>query len=186
MVTTEEDRAREYALLDPRLLNLVGVAATEWAALEHLINDVIWAVAEVQPAYGACITAQIFNIDGRLRALLALLKLRRGSKSLLARVNRFAEDVRGPSERRNRIVHDPWMRREDGPTTKLEITANRTLRFAIRDVDLDDVKKDVDSIIDIVRAFVKIRDDIIAALPTLPEIPHEELRPIKEGPRRRS
>jgi len=128
-------------------------------------------------------TAQIFNINGRLNALLALLKIRRASTKTIDAVNKFADEIRGPSERRNRIVHDPWGRNQtDGSTTKIEITANKKLKFEIVSVDLAEVKKDVDMIIDSVLKFVAIKKLIEAEIPTLPDIPEAELRPVRDGP----
>jgi hypothetical protein len=185
MADQDDKRAREYKLLDPELIDLIGVAASQWGALEFYMNAAIWTVAEVPPAYGACLTAQIFTIDGRLRALLSLLKIRRVSQPTIDALNKFAENIRGVSEMRNRIIHDPWGRREiDGATVKIEITANRKLRFEHKQVDLSEVRKSVDLIIDSVVKFIEIRDLIVAEISTLPDIPASELRPIIEGPRR--
>jgi hypothetical protein len=76
-----------------------------WSALEYNINLSIWHLAGIYPAIGACITEQIYTLDGRTKALLALLKLRRASDELVRRVNRFSEKSRKAQDIRNKIAH---------------------------------------------------------------------------------
>jgi hypothetical protein len=59
-----------------------------WASLEYYINTSIWALADVEPAIGACMTAQMYTMNARLSALLALLKFRRADKKIIGRVNK--------------------------------------------------------------------------------------------------
>jgi hypothetical protein len=183
-MSDDEEREKEHKRLDPKLLNLIGVAASSWASLELVINMTIWDLAEVPPAIGACITTQIFTIDGRLKALLALMKLRKFSKKLIDDINKFAEEIRGPSHLRNRLVHDAWGTTfEDRKTQRIWLTADRKLRFEYQPVDLEDIKRDVDKIIDAVKQFPPLRERLMAELPTLLEIPPTELHPIFEVPR---
>ena len=170
-----------------RVYGLIGRITSDWAALEFYINEVIWELAETPPAYGACMTAQIFSLDGRLRALLALLKLRRADKTLIKAVNKFSESARKPVERRNRVVHDPWGFRQisesESQASQIEVTANRNLVFRLRDIDIDELDKDQQIIHDCVLKFIEIRDKIFAEISSLPEIPQSELRPIRRDPR---
>lgn len=168
-----------------RVYELIGHISSDWATLEHFINESIWALADVEPAYGACMTAQIYTIEGRFRALLALLKKRRADTHTIALVNKFAESARGPNDKRNRIIHDPWgFGILTGSTFRIEITAARKLVFQLRRVDIAELEKDQEAIHDCVDKFVDIRDRILAEIPSLPEIPLTERRPIIEGPRR--
>ncbi len=170
-----------------RVYQLIGLVASDWAALELYINESIWELSEVEPAYGACLTAQIYAINGRLNALLALLKKRRADKHTITLVNKFAESVRGPSDKRNRIVHDPWgFSTLDGSPSKIEITANKKLVFRLRNVDIAEIERDQKAVHNCVLEFVGIRDRIFAEIPSLPEIPLTELRPIREGPRQKT
>ena len=170
-----------------RVYKLIGLVSSDWAALEHYINESIWALADVEPAYGACMTAQIYTIEGRFRALLALLKKRRANKHTIALVNKFAESARGPNDKRNRIIHDPWgFGILTGSPSKIEITAARKLVFRLRRVDITELAKDQKAVHDCVIKFIEIKDRILAEIPSLPEIPLTELRPIREGPRRHS
>lgn len=164
-----------------QIMRLIGEIASGWAAIELCINEAIWTLAEVEQAYGACMTAQIYTLDGRLKALLSLLKLRRAPDKLITMVNKFTESARGPLEKRNRAVHDPWGFTPSGKTAKIEITANRKLVFNLRWVETEELVKDRDEIGNCVERCNAVYDAIMAALPSLPEIPQTELRPIVRG-----
>ena len=83
--------------IPPEFYELVGRAASDWASLELLVNDCIWALSGTPWGAGACVTAQIYALDGRMRALVALLKLRRANE-LAKKVNSFHEKSRCASE----------------------------------------------------------------------------------------
>jgi len=155
---------------------------TDWGALEFHVNECIWWLAEVRFGLGACITSQIYTLDGRLNALHALLKLRRAPQSLIDELNQLWEASRGPSEIRNRTVHDPWAVTQSGKVSRLEITAKRTLKFGFRPITVKELKADQEKVRECVLHFTTFRDKVKAALSALPEIPHEELEPITEGP----
>jgi len=160
--------------LPPIVFELIGRVTSDWAGLEYLINECIWALALVPRPLGACITAQIFNTDGRIRALLALLKLRQADQRIIDAVNVFSEEMRGPSERRNRIVHDVWSAHEDtGAIFKMEITARNKLKFELQEIDIETIKADVKTVFDCVKKFLGIRNLIFSSLPSLPSIPLE-------------
>ena len=118
---------------------------------------------------------------------MALLKKRRADKRTITLVNKFAESARGPSDKRNRIIHDPWgFSPLDGSPSKIEITADKKLVFRLRHVDIAELEKDQRAVHDCIIKFVGIRDRILAEIPSLPEIPLTELRPIREGPRQKT
>ena len=48
----------------------IAEVTSYWAALEYNIDMSIWHLAGVYPAIGACITTQIYTLDGRLKALV--------------------------------------------------------------------------------------------------------------------
>ncbi len=170
------DSASAKKELDPIVFELIGRATSDWSGLDYFISESIWALALTPPPLGACITAQIYTTDGRLRALLALLKIRQADQKLIDTVNDFANEIRGPAEKRNRIVHDIWTVHEDtGAMLKVEITAQRKLTFEVKEVDLSRLRKDVQDILDCVKRCKTIRDQIFAALPSLPRIPLQVL-----------
>ena len=76
----------------------IAQVTASWPAPENNINLSIWHLAGIYPAIGACMTEQIYTLDGRLKALSALLKLRRGPQDLLDKIDKFAERVRKARE----------------------------------------------------------------------------------------
>lgn len=149
-----------------------------WSALEYNINLSIWHLAGVYPAIGACITEQIYTLDGRTRALLALLKLRRASDELERRVNRFSDKTRKAQDVRNKIAHHTWHQGvESKEMMQLEIGAKRTLTYDFKHIPIESLKTDQDTVRNAMREAAAIRDAIEASLPTLPEIPLGELHP---------
>jgi hypothetical protein len=164
----------------PEYAEQIAYGCNLWAMLEYYINNSIWALADIEPAIGACMTSQMYTMNSRLSALLALLKFRRVNQKIIDKVNKFAANVRDAQEARNRIAHDMWLidRANPGTMGKLRITADKTLNFDISPVSIEELKNDVAKISARRLEFSEIRDQIIAALPTLPEIPAEELHPI--------
>ena len=157
----------------------IAHAVNNWAYLENNINRAIWALAKTAPALGACITSQIASITGRLNALLALMKTRQVSAKLIKRVNRFCEDIRGPTEFRNRIAHDPWfMTNPRGGLAQLRVTAQKSLTFEIKEIPLESLKEQLKVIAKVRAESTAILVAILAELPSLPDIPQSTLDPI--------
>jgi hypothetical protein len=152
--------------IDSEFYELVGRAASDWAMLELLVNDCIWALAGVSYGFGAAITAQIYILDGRLKALAAILHLRKEG-DLAVKINAFAQSVRRTSEKRNRMVHDVWWS-DDGDAKQVVITADRKLHLAIEDRDIAKARADYKAIEDALSEFSSIRELIRAKLPSLP------------------
>jgi hypothetical protein len=164
----------------PEYAESIAHIASNWATLEFYINDTIWTVAGLDRPTGACITSQIYTIQGRLAALLALLKLRRAPNALIAKVNKYSESIRGPQEMRNRVVHDVWLMDNHNPDTmgRLETTAPKKLSFKVQDVPLSELR-DIQQTLSKVRAEASdLRLEIVAALPSFPGIPESERDPI--------
>jgi hypothetical protein len=182
MPETTDQPQKDFHWL-PEYARAIADAANMWAYIEYYVNTSIWELAELPPAIGACITSQIYTLQGRLSALAALLKLRQADQKIIDSVNKFMERVRDAQDARNRIVHDMWMNDNLHPEMmgKLRITAEKKLHFRIASMPLDELKRDVEKIDTRRYEMSAIRLAIRAALPTLPEIPHAELYPIAES-----
>jgi hypothetical protein len=152
--------------IDSEFYEIVGRVASDWAMLELLVNDCNWALAGVSYGFGAAITAQIYTLDGRLKALAAILHLRK-EEGLATKINAFSKKARGASEKRNRMVHDTWWS-ADGEAKQVVITADRKLHFAIEDRDIAKARADHKVIEDVISEFSSIREFIRARLPSLP------------------
>lgn len=75
----------------------MGHLISDWAMLEHQVNESVWELAQTYPALGACITSQIFSINNRLMALIALMTVRKVDPKLIAQVRRFFRRDSRPS-----------------------------------------------------------------------------------------
>ncbi len=181
MATTSEQAAPEFHF-PGEFADCIANVAANWSALEYLINATIWELADVRHSLGACMTAQITSLHGRLSALLALMKLRQANARLLKKVNRFSEHVHEPQELRNRIIHDQWVLDRFIPQQmgRIEIIAPKTLTMKIKPVTISELRADLEKISDCRFEFAAIRYEIRDALPTLPQMSRRELYPITE------
>jgi hypothetical protein len=140
-----------------------------WAGLEYDISATIWALAEMRPALGTCVTSQIYTLQGRLSAVSALAKLRRVDQDIIDRLNRFSDRIREGQDQRNRIIHN------------LSVMPEKDKQLASSVESVFDLHDDLEKIERLAKEFGAIRKSIEAAVPTLPDTP-PELHPIMETP----
>lgn len=158
----------EFEDIDPEFYELVGRVACDWAALEMKINDCIWALSGSPYGAGACVTSQIYTIDGRIKALVALLNLN-GATELVEKTNIYHEQVlRKASVKRHRAVHDIWFSDDSGKANQLLVTADKRLRFQTITRTIDDLRKDHKIVEGALLDFLPIYDEIGALLHSLP------------------
>lgn len=170
-------------MLAPEYTRYIGQIAIGWSAVEYHVNMAIWEVANVPSGIGACLTAQIFTFDGRMKALVSLLNLKRFPSDIVKEANRFHEDSRGPLEVRNRVVHDYWVWDAEGTIHRLEMTASKKLKLEPVVIPIDELKRHDETIGKLVDRSAALKERIYAVLPTLPDIPDSELRPIRDRPK---
>ncbi|MFZ3234506.1 MAG: hypothetical protein WA417_04270 [Stellaceae bacterium] len=176
-----QDRKSFYFL--PGYAEQIAHAANLWAAIEYHINSCIWGLLGTPPGLGACLTSQVYTVNARLDALVALMKVRRVDPKTITKVNKFQSRIREAQDIRNRIVHDMWLNHNIGNHMgRMQITAARELRYTIEVIELTDLKLSVAKIDERRMEFEKIRHSIFSELPSLPEIPKQELHPIEETP----
>jgi hypothetical protein len=146
----------------------VGKIITNWAMLEARLASAIWRIAEIPDDFGASITSQIYTLDGKVKALQAILRAR-GYEREAANLGTVIDDIKGLATIRNRLVHDPVHIRE-GIVYRMEITAERRLSFGYKKVDLAKLSRVVD--------HINTADDRIevALKPALDAIPRLPLR----------
>jgi hypothetical protein len=174
-----EAEKERFFILDTEYAKCIAHAALDFGTLEYQANDVIWRLASIHTALGACITAQIFTLDNRLKAILALMKLRQMDQKLIDRVNRFSERVREANELRNRILHDMWLISGDRKSmSQLEVTAKGQLSYKLKKIEIEELKNDCAKIRERHDEFNEIRYDIADAIASLPPIPREAQLPI--------
>jgi hypothetical protein len=131
------------ARFDPYML-AVGKIATVWAGLEFAINQAIWELCNVDAGAGACLTAQLIGPSPRMRAVIALVDFRsRGpehqtEQKLISQLNKLRERIEGLGRQRNNFIHQyPFIDTEGGELSRLEVTADRQLKFDWVPADFD-------------------------------------------------
>jgi hypothetical protein len=164
----------------PQYADRIASIASCWAHIEYYVNNSIWIVAAVDSKTGACMTSQIYTLQGRLAALLSLLKLHGAPNGIISRVNKFTDTIRGPQENRNRVIHDIWLMDNRNPETmgRLETTAPKKLQFKVTDVPLETLQAVYNEMSACRMEFYQIRKDIVDLRPTFPGIPESERDPI--------
>mgnify|MGYP003122467697 CR=1 FL=1 len=161
--STEETKADK----DEHLLEL-GRIANAWANLEFLMDTLIWQLSEVEQMLGACITVQMMGSSNRLRAIMALLRLRSAPKELIEKLEKFNSSNYGMQTIRNRLVHDSWIQNAslDAVFQVRVALEGRDLAFGFAETPLEDLKVKKKKIDAHVRRFIAIRTDVLNWLPT--------------------
>lgn len=160
----------------------IAHASNNWAWMEYELHTLLWSLADVSPALGACLSSQIFTFQAKLDALLSLMKLRKVPEEMIKEVNRFSSSVRPAQEARNRFAHDVWLNDNYNPDSlgKLRVTASKTLEYRVESFPIDRALEDLKKIENARLAFAQIRRAIESALLTLPKMSPEELHPITD------
>jgi hypothetical protein len=169
-MTESQKSAQMIAALDPYHMQ-VGRIASQWAALDHAIDQAIWKLAEISPALGACITTQLTSTATRLRVMWALLLLRDGSDPLIKKLEKFNAKMYVALEKRNRAVHDPWCQLDSGEVGQIKIALNnkRNLTLAEVPIGLEVVFNDLTIISRRLRNFITLSAEITSWLEISPQ-----------------
>jgi hypothetical protein len=147
----------------------IGHVSTIFAKLELIINEAIWLLANIGIDEGACITSQIPSPLSRLRALIALVAVRGGKGNLINELNSFSVTADSLGRRRNRVVHDPWIKMGDsGEFRRIEITADRKLNYELAPTTVDELMDLAEEIGNAIVEFGRLNDRIRAELPPWP------------------
>jgi hypothetical protein len=155
--------------------SLVGQVASNWAHVDHMLDILIWELADVDAQAGACITAQIAGTYGRFKAVIALLafhqqRTNKSLKPLIDKATELSQKANAPGEKRHRTVHDPWYEfpSTSDQTAQFKAMPQKDLRYGIHPIDLKDIEdalEDIRKFSDRVEAF---RSDVLATLVTSP------------------
>ena len=147
---------------------LVGRVAAEWAHLEHMLDLIIWELAQFDSQRASCVTGQMVGHAPRLRAIMALGIARGLNPKLIERANTLMGKIGGLAPKRNRIVHDAWYLADGADLpAQFKSISEKDNTFGLRPID----KTEIDKIIgDIRKRFdevVTLRRDVQRELPTL-------------------
>jgi len=110
----------------------LGCVASSWAMLELHIDAIIWALADVSPYKGACITAQLPNVSRRLYAFASLVDQHKPKAPLSKKIAQFIDASNKLSRKMNRVIHDPWAHKGSdalADSYRVEVTDEMRLTF---------------------------------------------------------
>jgi hypothetical protein len=175
-------RREPQPFYDPRppndLLAALGKVSNELSLLEYYVNQTIWALLHVKPTLGACITAQIIPIAGRMDALETLAVARGISDKLVNEIRSFAGKAKGLGQERNRVLHDTWaVEKPRIRTVRLEVSAKKNPVYGFKLEKTGDVLKLADKIRQSRFTYNLIHDKILDELKTLPRTRVSPFRP---------
>jgi hypothetical protein len=145
---------------------IVGNIITNWAAYESRVASAIWQVGGIPDAIGASITSQIYTLDGKVKALQSILRVK-GFDKEAKKLGKIIADTKVLADWRNRLVHDPVNHR-DGEIYRLEIKADRYLSLGYQKVDMEHLSGLVDKIADADDALCALLKPVMDACPPLP------------------
>jgi hypothetical protein len=127
---------------DHPIFPIVGRVASGWAHLEHVLDLIIWKLAETNDIHGACITSAIMGAASRYDVIKALATVRNLSKETIDKINSQKNAIYEPQERRNRIIHDPWyIDKKTAEVAQFKSMPRKDLRYGIKLVDADYIDK---------------------------------------------
>jgi hypothetical protein len=150
--------------------NLVGQIASDWSHVEHTLDTIIWALADVNPEAGACITSQMLGHYGRFKAIVALLTLhernsQKKTAALTATANRLMGKANLPGDERNRNIHDPWyVFTGHGVPGQFKTMPKNDFKFGIHPSEREKLEKNLRDIHEFAAEVEIFRTDVIKML----------------------
>jgi hypothetical protein len=87
---------------------LIGRVAAEWTHFEHMLDEIIWNLAQIPDDTALCITGHIMGATPRFKMIESLGKYFGVPEELLKRARQLKQLQYEVGELRNRVVHDPW------------------------------------------------------------------------------
>jgi hypothetical protein len=156
-----------------QIYSLVGQVASNWAHIDHMLDILIWELADIDAEAGACITAQIAGTYGRFKSVIALLtfhqrRTNKDLKSFIDKATELSNKANQPAEKRHRTVHDPWYSypTSEDQTAQFRAMPQKDLRYGIHPVDLKDIESTLEDIKKFSERVSVFRQDVLAALVT--------------------
>ena len=148
----------------------IGMISAEWANLEFHIDLTTWRLGGIKPEVGACLSANLGSIHMKLRSLYALLELNNVSKETLKKFRDLQNRTSGTADKRNRVIHDPWMTIVSPQNTQFGQYVNRAnnkgREFGPKPIPVSDLIKLNHEIHRRLAAFFKLRECFADEIPS--------------------
>ena len=155
--------------VDWELAEALGSTISAWAHFEYQIDELIWELARLEPEQGACLTAQFPTVAARFNALIALARTQHINDKDIERLNTIRNRSDSLTEKRNRLVHDPWFYGWDTKASyRLQKTAKAKLIYRYDIVTKDEINEMHNKIKQLCDDFWEIRTVILHAFWSLP------------------
>jgi hypothetical protein len=149
--------------LESAHFDAIGRVAVAWAFFEAEIDGACINLAEVEDERGICLTSQIAGSARKLDAFLSLARLYPLPEDLNKRLNKLYEDARQHAEKRNRIVHDPWLFDHPNPPFRYEATARKILKHQRVPMSTEAVLNFVQDIRNLRSTFMILEEEVLLA-----------------------
>jgi len=151
---------------DHPIYALVGRVASTWAHLEHTLDLIIWDLVGIEAERVACVTAQIIGATPRYRTIVSLLKQRKSAAfdKLAKKTEELMQKTYGPTEKRNRIVHDSWYITDKKATAQFRSMPTKDARFGICEVDDNEIKALLEEANKLIKLASDLRVEVLALL----------------------
>jgi hypothetical protein len=125
---------------DSQYFEVIGEIAIAWSFFETEVDSQTMRLGGIHLTKGACLTSQISGIGRKLDAFISMGRLNPLPQELIKRLHKFSAKAISVSERRNRVIHDPWGPTKDGTWERIEVTARKELRMKFVTAELDELK----------------------------------------------
>jgi hypothetical protein len=142
----------------------IGRVAEEWAWFEMWVDTKTLELAGIPFERGVCLTAQISGSARKLNAYIATARYLGAQETAIKQLNKFAKETTGLAERRNRIVHDPWLWEKGSVPSMLEVTAQKVLRYHVVPVPTESIDKLARSIMEHTSNFDALHKKIVTEI----------------------
>ena len=146
--------------LESKHFDAIGRVAVSWSFFEAEIDAACINLASIEDERGVCLTSQITGSARKLDAFLSLSRLHSLPEDLNKRLNKFYDDARHHAERRNRVIHDPWLFDHPNPPLRYEATARKTLRIERVPMTTELVYKLIEDITNLRSEFMGLEMDV--------------------------
>jgi len=153
----------------------IGNIAAEWAYFEHILDQIIGdLLPNTDNPRLACLTSQMMGTAPRYRAIKGLLKIEERSAKpfdsapapakLVEKINALEGKTFAVSERRNRIVHDPWyLELFTQQPTQFRSMPSKDPVYGMKQVDKQFLAETYEKIADLVEEGEKLRVKVLEA-----------------------
>jgi hypothetical protein len=143
---------------------LIGRVASEWAHMEHRLDEIIWSLSGMPWPIAASMTGQMVGHFGRYNAIIALLSHYDLGKEIIDLAKKQQGKVSDLAEYRNRIVHDAWyVELDTNEAHQYKSMPKRDTKFGIHRYPTEEIEQLIAKIATRIDAISSLSEKIAAA-----------------------